>query len=628
MTDSKNLKHTQEFTQAYNQAVSPVLPENLSRYNFVSCIQDSEHKKSWVLQKSNGQRVLCKYATGEYMNMLRTESDFFSLGKFPFVPYVYDYFEISDEAYLLREYIEGQTLYDLVEREGPLPLDRAAAIIKQLCGHLSRFHAANPPIIYRDLKPSNIVLNDSGDCYLIDLGAVRTYHEDNSTDTILIGTAGTAAPEQFGAMQTDARTDIYALGILFYYLLTGELKIQESNLKKLPGKEARIIRKCTAFDPNNRYSEVSKVSDALQNSSRAKVRRAIIPAVFGAAIFGFIAVGIAFVLPKSFGSKEVVFSSPLMEQAVRATVGKTDGEAVYEQDLEQVTQLYICGDTVFNNPDDHSQYEEHHSINGTGHGYGDITDLSLLQKMPNLHYVVLDYQQIYDISPLQDLDLINLSLCGNPITNLDALQDQTTLTRLYLSETGVSSLEALAGCSALSTLDCSYTAVSSMRSLDSLPIYSLHLTGSPIADYESLSVLPLQELHLSHVSPKDYGYLANISSLQNLSIVDSNIVSLNDITVFSHLSILNVTNNLIADLNGLEQFTDLTRIYLVANPITDLSALAKMNSLSFLGIATSTNVDFSFLNEMPQVRYISVNSQQLPALYEAVPEPWFEVDVF
>lgn len=628
MTTSEKLLHTQEFTQAYNQAVSPILPENLSRYRFVSCLADSEHKKSWVLEKSNGQRVLCKYATGEYADMLRTESEFFALGKFPFVPYVYDYFETSDGAYLLREYIDGQTLYDLVEREGPLPLKKAVSIIEQLCSHLSRFHAANPPIIYRDLKPSNIVLNDSGDCYLIDLGAVRTYHEDNSTDTILIGTAATAAPEQFGARQTDARTDIYALGGLFYYLLTGELKIQENGLKKLPRGVARTISQCTAFDPNDRYSEVARVADALQGSVRDKVRRAIIPAVISAAILGFIALGTAFVLPKSFGSKEVVFSSPLMEQAVRATVGKTDGEAVYEQDLEQITYLYICGDTVFYNAEEHVQYEEHHDINGTSHGYGDITDISLLQKMPNLHYVVLDYQQIYDISAISNLDLVGLSLCGNPITNLDALQDQKILTKLYLSETGVSSLEALAGCSALSTLDCSYTAVISVRSVAALPIHSLYLTGASIADYESLSALPLQELHLSHVAPKDYGYLVNIPSLQNLSMLNSNIVSLNDIAVFSHLSSLDVTNNFITDLNGLEQFTSLTGLYLVANPITDLSPLAQMDRLSFLGIATSTDVDFSFLNEMPQVRYISINSQQLPALYEAVPEPWFEVEVF
>lgn len=628
MTASEKLLHTQEFTQAYNQAISPILPENLSRYHFVSCLADSEQKKSWVLEKSNGQRVLCKYATGEYADMLRTESEFFALGKFSFVPYVYDYFETSDGAYLLREYIEGQTLYDLVEREGPLPLKRAVSLIEQLCSHLSRFHAANPPIIYRDLKPSNIVLNDSGDCYLIDLGAVRTYQEDNATDTILIGTAATAAPEQFGARQTDARTDIYALGVLFYYLLIGELKIEESDLKKLPRGVAHIIRNCTAFDPNDRYSAVSKVADALRGSVREKFRRAIVPAVIGAAILCFIALGTAFVLPKYFASKEVVFSSLLMEQAVRDAVGKTDGEAVFKQDLEQVTRLYICGDTIFYNEEEHAQYEENHNINGTSHGYGDITDISLLQKMPNLHYVVLDYQQIYDISPLHDLDLISLSLCGNPITNLDALQNQETLTKLYLSETGVSSLEPLAGCITLTTLDCSYTAVTSVRSVATLPIYSLHLTGAPIADYESLSALPLQDLYLSHVAPEDYGYLASIPTLRHLAMFNSNIVSFNDITVFSHLSLLDITNNFVTDLNGLEQFTDLTSLHVNANPITDLSLLAKMDTLSSLGIATGTDVDFSFLNEMPQVRYISINSQQVPALYEAVPEPWFEVEVY
>lgn len=628
MTASEKLYHTQEFTQTYDRTESPVLPENLSHYGFVSCLADSDHKKTWILKKSNGQRVLCKYASGEYTEMLRTESEFFTHGKFPFVPYVYDYFETSDGAYLLREYIEGQTLGEIVEKEGPLPLEKAVVLIEQLCGHLSRFHAANPPIIYRDLKPSNIVLQPSGDCYLIDLGTVRTYHENNSADTVFIGTSETAAPEQFGARQTDARTDIYALGVLFYYLLTGELKIQESSLQKIPSKAAKIIRTCTAFDPNDRYPEVTMVVNALHDSVRSRIRRAAVPAAVCAVIFTLVVSGIVLLLAKSADSKEVVFASPLMEQAVRSAVGKAEGDPIYEKDLEQVVHLYICGDTVFHNPDDHVQHEQHHSIYGTSHGYGDVTDISLLQKMPNLHYVVLDYQQIYDISPLHDLDLISLSLCGNPITGIDALRDMKTLTKLYLSETGVSSPEALAGCSALTTLDCSYTAVNSVRFIDSLPIYSLYLTGAPVADYESFSELPLQELFLSHVEPKNYGYLTDIPTLHHLSMLDSNIVSLNDVAVFSHLSSLDVTGNLITDLNGLEQFTSLNALHLVGNPITDLSPLAKMGNLSFLGIATGTNIDFSFLNEMPQVQYISINSQQLPALYEAVPEPWFEMEVY
>ena len=620
MTSSEKHYHTQEFTQTYEQAKDYILPEALSGYRLVSCLSDGEFKKTWILEKSNGQRVLCKYSSGEYVDMLRTESEFFHLGKFTFVPYVYDYFETSDGAYLLREYIDGRTLYELVEKEGPMPLNRAVPLMEQLCGHLIRFHASVPPIIYRDLKPANIVLQDSGDCYLIDLGTVRTYHEDDSADTVFIGTTGTAAPEQFGARQTDARTDIYALGILFYYLLTGEVKLRDNHLKKLPSKAARIIRRCTAFDPNDRYSEVSMVIDALHGSARTKMRCAIVCA----AIFAVIALTSFWILPKYSASREVVFTSALLEQAVRSSLGKSADEPVYERDLETVTHLYICGNESFTNAGDHYQHENSHEICGNPHGYGDITDISLLQKMPNLHTVVLDYQRIYDISPLEDLDLIGLSLCGNPITDLSALQDQKALSELYLSETGVASLESLEGCNALTILDCSYTSVTSTEPLALLPIRSLFLTDAPVSDYETLSVLPLEKLYVSHVAVEDLIYFENISTLSHLTLTYCGITSLNEVAAFSHLYLLDVNNNHITDLDGLEQFTGLHFILLDENPITDYTPLTKMHNLMDLGLP-GTVTDFTFLNEMPWVQRVFIKPRQTSALYEAVPEPWFEL---
>ena len=620
MTGFEKHYHTQEFTQAYEQTKDFTLPEPLSDYRLVSCLSDGEFKKTWILEKSNGQRVLCKFATGEYSDMLRTESEFFRLGKFPFVPYIYDYFETSGGTYLLREYIEGQTLYELVEKEGPMPLDKAVPLIEQVCEHLLRFHASVPPIIYRDLKPSNIVLQDSGDCYLIDLGTVRTYHEGDSADTVFIGTTGTAAPEQFGARQTDARTDIYALGILFHYLLTGEVKPQDNHMKKLPSKAARIIRKCTAFDPNDRYSDVSMVVDALHGSARTKMHFAVVCA----AVLAFIALTAFWILPKYADSREVIFTSALLEQAVRSSLDKPDGEPVYERDLERVTHLYICGDEVFTDAEEHYQHENSHNVCGNPHGYGDITDISLLKKMPNLHTVVLDYQRIYDISPLEDPELINLSLCGNPITDLSALRNQKALTELYLSETGVSSLETLKGCSALTTLDCSYTPVISAAPLAPLPIRTLFLSGAPVSDYETLSVLPLEKLYVSHVAVEDFVYFEDIPTLNHLTLTYCGITSLNEVAAFGHLYLLDVNNNRIADLDGLEQFTGVYFILLDGNPITDYTPLTKMHNLMDLGLP-GTVTDFTFLNEMSWVQRVFIRPQQASDLYDAVPEPWFEI---
>lgn len=628
-----------EFEQTYKNTAAPLLPERLSNYRFYSCLAESDQKKTWILENANGQKVICKYASGEYVEMLRTESSFGALGKFPFAPYVFDYFEIGDSAYLLREYIEGHTLNELVEKEGTLPLDRAIPLIKQLCGHLSRLHASDPPIIYRDLKPSNIVLHPSGDCYLVDMGAVRTYHEDHSLDTVFIGTIDTAAPEQFGARQTDGRTDIYALGILFYYLLTGELRIQERKLKKLPSRAASIIQKCTAFDPNDRYPDVSRITADLHTSALTKARLVLI----SAAVCVAIGLGALFLLPRPDVSveedhttpppeqdapQEVVFTSPLLEQAIREAVSKTEGEPVYEADLARVTRLYICGDKVFSDASEHYQYTNEHSVEEEVPKSGDIMDISLLEKMPNLHYVVLDYQQIYDLSPLQDLQLVTLSLCGNPVTDLSALAGQKSLTELYLSETAVFSLEGLEECSSLSTLDCSYTSVASLEPVASLPIRSLFLKDTAVTDLGPLSTMPLQELFCGNMAVENVAALADISSLHTLCLQRCGITSLNQLTDFSHLRVLDLDSNMITNLEGLEQFTTLHYIGLNGNPITDLSPLAQMSNLNTLGLATGTNVEFSFLNEMPQVRSIAIFASQEKALYEAVPEPSFTVTVY
>lgn len=630
MTDAYETSDIAEFRELYANEEVPALPARLSRYRFVSCLADGENKKTWLLENANGQKVLCKFARGAYMTMLQTESTFFTLGKFPFIPYVFNYFEAEDGAYLLREYIEGPTLSELVEKNGPLSLEDAVPVIKQICGFLSRFHAADPPIIYRDLKPANIVLHPSGDCYLIDMGTARTYQAANDFDTVYFGTPYIAAPEQFGARQTDSRTDIYALGILFYFLLTGELKIEENKLKKLPKKAASLIRKCTAFDPERRYSEVSKVESDLaalrvkKNSHRRLIAAAAVCcALFAGGLFLFFRY---FSQPVETTS-EIVFSSPLLEEAVREELGKTDGSPIYASDLEQVTRLMICGNHVISNANDHVQTQNYHRVDGRTAGFGNIGDISLLAQMPNLQYVVLDYQNIKDISPLKELPLVNVSLCGNPFTDLSPLQDQSSLQELYISETQVTSLDALTECASLWLLDCSYSPISSLQPLADLPIRSLYAADISATNWAVLESLPLQMLYCAHLSPKDYAYLNNIPTLRGLSLTYSGITSFHDLSGLYYLDWLDVRNNLLEDLDGLENFTHLTGIDISDNPITDLSPLTEMYGLHSVDIATGVKTDFSFLNEMPWVTRVRIKASQINSLYEAVGEPWFELIV-
>lgn len=114
------------------------------------------------------------------------------------------------------DYIEGNPLSSALEESGAQPQNQVIAWAIQLCDVLGYLHAQSPPIIYRDMKPSNIMLKPDGNLTLIDFGTAREFKEKNLADTVCLGTIGYAAPEQFGRMgQTDARTDIYCLELRY-----------------------------------------------------------------------------------------------------------------------------------------------------------------------------------------------------------------------------------------------------------------------------------------------------------------------------------------------------------------------------------------------------------------------------
>jgi len=142
----------------------------------------------------------------------------------PNLPGIYDHFTENDRTYLVMEFIDGETLEDYLEHAGggPLPVDQVIDWGEQLCNVLSYLHNQQPPIIFRDLKPSNVMLSkQNGQIYLIDFGIARIFKPGQSRDTTALGSPGFAAPEQYGKAQSTPRSDIYSLGALMHCLLTG-----------------------------------------------------------------------------------------------------------------------------------------------------------------------------------------------------------------------------------------------------------------------------------------------------------------------------------------------------------------------------------------------------------------------
>ena len=177
------------------------------------------------------------------------------------IPEVLDIIIYDSYICVIEEYIEGRDIRAILDEGYLFSEKEAKAIITSLISILKPLHAQRPSIIHRDIKPENIILDNNGKVWLIDWGAAKKENGNKSRDTVLMGTEGYAAPEQYGFSQSDPSTDIYALGVLFNELITGQLP----NIKKCKGKLKDIVEKCTELDKLNRYKNVDELKKAILN---------------------------------------------------------------------------------------------------------------------------------------------------------------------------------------------------------------------------------------------------------------------------------------------------------------------------------------------------------------------------
>lgn len=171
------------------------------------------------------------------------------------LPKVLDTIDVDDGQIVLEEYISGMTVAQVME-QGKYHRQGAALVIAGLCHAMAALHSRG--LVHRDIKPENIIVSDEGRVVLIDFNASRTV-SDGDRDTVIMGTFGYAAPEQLGLSQTDARTDIYAAGVLYNVMLTG----QHPSVAIVRGRAGRIVRKCTAMNPEERYQTAEALLRAL-----------------------------------------------------------------------------------------------------------------------------------------------------------------------------------------------------------------------------------------------------------------------------------------------------------------------------------------------------------------------------
>jgi serine/threonine protein kinase len=235
------------------------------------------------------RRVAIKEMSQTHLNMqelaeasARFQQEAHMLGSLshPNLPRIYDSFSEQGRSYLVMDFIEGQTLHKILKESNgqPLPVAQVLLYANQLCDVLSYLHQQNPPIIFRDIKPTNVMVTNNGHIFLIDFGIARFFKEGQEQDTILLGSPGYAPPEQHGLAQTGPRSDLYGLGATLHYCLTGRdpyysvdhfsfPSVRQSN-PQVPLELDQLIQRMVAHDEWERPANALEVLQALQTISQ------------------------------------------------------------------------------------------------------------------------------------------------------------------------------------------------------------------------------------------------------------------------------------------------------------------------------------------------------------------------
>lgn len=416
-------------------------------------------------------------------------------------------YEMDGHVFLVREYIPGVPLGEYAQR--PLPEYDALDIAKQLCSILTYLHSQKPPVIHRDIKPSNIIINpEMRRATLIDFDIAREYTAGAGSDTVFMGTHGFSPPEQYGFSQTDCRADIYALGVVLAWMLSGRSDLSAALTMVRAAALRRIIVRCTAFDPKKRYRSAMQLYRAI-NAYGSRIKGRVIgasAAVFAAVLLifsGYAAgrftdINVPAVDGLFINSQPVVFDNALLEARVRTAMNRPDG-AITVADAEAVTELDLSNESP-GAPENERLTEIGALVRFTNlrslmldwNNVDDISPLSGLTQLETLH--LNGNEDIQDFSPLKGLTgMKDIMLVGCPITgvNVQACDGMTSLVSFWVESTqlhDISIVGRFTDLERLVLLNCRIRDISPLKQLKHLTYADLK--QNPIEDLTPLLELP------------------------------------------------------------------------------------------------------------------------------------------
>lgn len=298
--------------------------------SIVYLAMDKRLNKQWAVKE------IRKKGSGKndeiVVNSLLAEANMMKKLDHPSLPRIVDIIDNGITIYVVMDYIEGESLDKILNEYGAQPEELVVNWAKQLCDALSYLHSQKPSIIYRDMKPANVMLKPEGNIKIIDFGIAREYKEQNLADTTVLGTKGYAPPEQYSG-QTDPRSDIFALGMTMHHLLTGVdprngepyAPVRQWNPELSEGIEI-IIDRCVEPAAENRYQSCADLLYDLEHPElitkgfKQKQRRKLIS--FIAAISMSVIMAIA-------GLTLNLTATSLNTQDYEANIGKSDPANYY-----------------------------------------------------------------------------------------------------------------------------------------------------------------------------------------------------------------------------------------------------------------------------------------------------------
>ena len=243
--------------------------------------KDKNTGKEWAIKVFNKKNR----DAGFYSHDILTDEQIMFGLNHPSIPMIADIIENDEYLFIVREYIQGEYLSAIVAKYGAQPAERVIEWGKQLCDALGYLHSQS--LIYRDMKPYNVVLKTDGTLKVVDFGIMRKYNPNQAADPCCLGTKGYASPEQYSG-QSDFRSDIFGLGMTMFYLVTGiepRKTAYDANLiyavnPNFPKGFEYIISKCTMLAAEDRYQNCSELMSDLNNYQKLPKRKGLIERLF------------------------------------------------------------------------------------------------------------------------------------------------------------------------------------------------------------------------------------------------------------------------------------------------------------------------------------------------------------